>query len=144
MKKLSIFVFASMVATSVFAVDLNNTQWKTIDDKTGQPKAIVEFKKQANGTYNATIIKVLDPKSAHACANCSGALKGKSLQGVTIVQNLKQTVEGKYDGGTILDPRSGDNYKMKADVAADGTKVTVRGYIGISALGRNQIWYRVH
>ncbi|KAA8731281.1 DUF2147 domain-containing protein [Acinetobacter qingfengensis] len=145
MKKLSlILATTALVSTGAFADTLNNSQWQTIDDETGKPKAIVQFKQQANGSFNAAIVKVLDPQAAKACTNCAGALKGKSLQGVTIVRNLKAVSTGKYDGGTILDPKSGKSYKMKSEISADGKKLTVRGYIGISALGRNQTWNRVN
>lgn len=145
MNKRLYVAIATMFATSaVFAADLNNTQWRTIDDTTGKAKAQVEFKQQANGTYTATIKKLLDPNVASkTCIECSGALKNKPLEGLTIVQNLKATSDGKYDGGTILDPKTGKTYKMKSEISADGKKMTVRGYMGISALGRNQTWQRV-
>ena len=145
MKKRGLFLATSVLLSSAaFADALNNTKWQTIDDETGKPKAIVQFSQQANGSFNGTIIKVLDPQAAKACTTCSGALKGKSLQGVTIVRDLKVVSTGKYDGGTILDPKSGKSYKMKSEFAENGKKLTVRGYIGISALGRNQTWVRVN
>jgi uncharacterized protein (DUF2147 family) len=145
MKKLGLILATStLFSSAAFADALNNSKWQTIDDETGKPKAIVQFKQQANGTFNASIIKVLDPQAAQACQSCSGALKGKPLQGVTIVHNLKAIAAGKYDGGTILDPKSGKSYKMKSEFADNGKKLTVRGYIGISALGRNQTWIRVN
>ncbi|GAA5012926.1 DUF2147 domain-containing protein [Acinetobacter puyangensis] len=146
MKKLSLLLLtAAFTTTSVFAADvLNNSEWKTIDDETGKPKALVSFKQQANGTFTATISKSLDPNVEKGCNTCAGALKGKPLEGVTIVRNLKAVSAGKYDGGTILDPKSGKSYKMKAELSPDGKKLQVRGYIGISALGRNQTWLRAN
>ena len=38
---------------------LNGTVWKTIDDKTNQPKAIVKFTEHSTGTLSASIQKVL-------------------------------------------------------------------------------------
>lgn len=35
MKKLAFVALSSVLATSAFAADLNNTQWKTVDDETG-------------------------------------------------------------------------------------------------------------
>lgn len=91
MKKLALITFGSLLATSAFAADLNNTQWKTIDDESGKAKAIVEFKKQSNGSYTASIAKQLDTTSKKTCDACSGSLKGKPIEGLTIVQNLNQT-----------------------------------------------------
>lgn len=145
MKKLAWLACASMfIAAPAFAADtLNNTQWKTIDDSTGKPKAIVEFKQQANGTLSATIKQLLDPKAITVCNKCSGAQKGKPMVGLNIVYNLKPVGANKYEGGTILDPKSGSTYSLKGHISADGKKLELRGYKGIAALGRNQTWHRV-
>lgn len=143
MNKRLLLVLSSLCATSfAFALELDQTQWKTIDDETGKPKALVEFQKQSNGTYSATVKKLLDPNANKVCAKCSGTQKGKPVEGLTIVQNLKADSATKFDGGTILDPKSGKTYKMKGEVSADGQKLQVRGYIGVAALGRNQTWHR--
>jgi uncharacterized protein (DUF2147 family) len=143
MKKFAFVALSSVLATSAFAADLNNTQWRTVDDETGKAKALVEFSKSSNGTYTATIKKLLDPKAKTVCTECSGSQKNKPMEGLDIVQNLKLDKGNKYDGGTILDPKSGKTYKMNAEMASNGKTLKVRGYIGIAALGRNQTWYRV-
>lgn len=139
MKKFALFALAMSVATGAFA-ELDNTTWKTIDDKTGKPKALVTFKKQANGTYAAQISKVLDPANQNGCTTCTGKLKGKTLEGVTVVQNLKHADGNKYTGGTIIDPQSSKSYKLNATL--EGNKLQMRGYVGVSALGRTQTWVR--
>ncbi len=141
MKKFAFVALSSVLATSAFAADLNNTQWRTVDDETGKAKALVEFSKSSNGTYTATIKKLLDPKAKTVCTECSGSQKNKPMEGLDIVQNLKLDKGNKYDGGTILDPKSGKTYKMNAEMASNGKTLKVRGYIGIAALGRNQTWY---
>ena len=143
MKKL-VWLAALMVSAPVFAADvLHNTQWKTVDDKTGQEKAIVEFKQNSNGTLSVQIKEVLDPKSAKTCSSCTGTLKGKPMVGLPIVSNLKPVGSNKYEGGTILDPKSGSTYSLKGQLAADGKKLELRGFKGVAVLGRNQTWYRV-
>ena len=47
-----------------------------------------------------------------------------------------------WSGGTIYDPKNGKTYKCKAEFAEDGAKLKVRGYIGISLLGRTTVWER--
>jgi len=45
-------------------------------------------------------------------------------------------------GGTVVDPESGSVYKGK--IWAEGTgKLHMRGYIGISLLGRTEVWTRI-
>ncbi|MBV7609781.1 DUF2147 domain-containing protein, partial [Escherichia coli] len=66
----------------------------------------------------------------------------KSLKGLTIVKGLKNTGGTSYDSGSILDPKSGKTYKLKGNLTDGGKKLELRGYIGVSALGRNQTWIR--
>lgn len=48
----------------------------------------------------------------------------------------------KYVDGQILDLDSGSTYRSKFKVLDNGQKLNVRGYIGIPALGRTQVWIR--
>lgn len=140
MKKITLAL--GLLATAVFAHaadPLNGTVWKTIDDQTKQPKALVKFTEQKDGSLSASIQSVLTPGEENACKKCEGAYHNKSLKGVKIVNGLKN-VGGAYEGGTILDPKSGKTYKLKGKLAPDGKKLELRGFVGVSALGRNQTW----
>ncbi|HYS86791.1 MAG TPA: DUF2147 domain-containing protein [Bradyrhizobium sp.] len=44
--------------------------------------------------------------------------------------------------GKILDPDNGKVYSSKIWLTDGGKKLNVRGYIGVSLLGRSQIWER--
>ena len=46
----------------------------------------------------------------------------------------------EWSGGKILDPENGKSYKCWIQVIDDGRRLKVRGYIGISLLGRTQYW----
>jgi uncharacterized protein (DUF2147 family) len=48
----------------------------------------------------------------------------------------------EYQGGTILDPENGKVYHAKMTLDSDGGKLSVRGFIGFSFLGRTQTWLR--
>ncbi|WP_447500331.1 DUF2147 domain-containing protein [Acinetobacter oleivorans] len=143
-KYLFLFLLSSFSVHSFAADRLNGTVWKTIDDETNQPRAIVKFSEDKNGTLSANIEKILVPSEANKCTKCEGAYKNKSLVGLTIVRNLKHSGQNnKYTNGTILDPKTGKTYSFSATLSPDGQKFSGRGYIGISALGRNQTWLRV-
>ena len=45
--------------------------------------------------------------------------------------------------GYIMDPKSGKTYRCKLRVEDDNVTMHVRGYSGVSLLGRTQTWYRV-
>jgi uncharacterized protein (DUF2147 family) len=48
----------------------------------------------------------------------------------------------RYDGGQILDPENGNVYRCKMELRDQGAKLKVRGFMGISLLGRTQTWLR--
>ena len=136
-----------LLATSIFAnaADaLDGTVWKTIDDKTNQPKALVKFTQQKDGSLNASIQSVLTPGEENSCTLCEGPYKNKSLKGVTIVRGLKNISGTNYEGGTILDPKANKTYKLKGSIKDGGKRLELRGFIGVSLIGRNQNWVRVN
>lgn len=50
----------------------------------------------------------------------------------------------KYVNGRLLDPSTGKIYKGKAQLSADGKRLKLRGYIGVSMLGRSVVWVRAN
>ena len=141
-----ILMSAIMAVSAVsFAADqLDGSVWKTIDDKTGNPRATVKFN-EVNGTLNASIINLIDKNAVKICDKCTGSLKGKPVVGITVVHGLKAVsgLKNTYDYGNILDPKNGKTYKLKGTLSDDGKVFNLRGYMGVSILGRNQVWHRV-
>jgi uncharacterized protein (DUF2147 family) len=128
------------------AADMANSPvgvWQTIDDKTGQPKALVQISQDADGTLSGKIVKGLganDPPD-RKCDQCTDYRKDQPMLGMTIVEGMKRDGD-KYDGGKILDPENGSVYKCQMHTESNGQKLVVRGYIGISLIGRSQTWNR--
>jgi uncharacterized protein (DUF2147 family) len=117
--------------------------WETIDDHTGQPKALVQITQQADGTLSGKVIKGLEPHDdpTRRCTECSDERKNQLMLGMTIIDGLKQDKD-TWDGGHILDPENGKIYRCKMHLEDNGKTLVVRGYIGISLLGRSQTWHR--
>ena len=72
--------------------------------------------------------------------NPDPALRTRPDLGLELLQNF--TFDGKnYEDGTIYDPKSGKVYSCKMTLNND--KLKIRGYIGISLLGRTEVWTKV-
>lgn len=142
--KTSAVLFFALVSTFALAEDLTGT-WKTIDDKTGSAKAILEMRKEANGTYSAKIIKVT-PRPGYTakefCVNCPAPYTNKPILGLDVLTGLKDAGENNFVNARVLDPLSGKIYSGKAKLSSSGKRLTLRGYVGVSALGRSQTWIK--
>jgi uncharacterized protein (DUF2147 family) len=115
--------------------------WKTIDDKTGQPRGLVRIYAD-QGVLFAKVEGSLGPgPHLKICAACRDERKDQPMLGLLIMRNMKFK-DGSYEGGDILDPDNGNVYRCKLTLDAGGQALTVRGYIGTPLLGRSQRWLR--
>ena len=132
------------LSSIVLAQDITGI-WQSIDDRNSKPKALIEIKKNADGGYTGTIIKVtpsLGYQAQELCVKCPGSLKDKPIAGLNIFQQLKHVKDNQYKGGQILDPLSGNSYQLSMKLSANGNTLRVHGYLGIQAIGRTQTWVR--
>ncbi len=125
------------------AADLSSPlgEWKTFDDKTGKARAIVRIYEQDGRLFGKIERSMTPGAESRVCAVCSDERKGRPMLGLVIIRNMKRTDDG-YAGGDILDPDNGSVYRCKFHLEDGGTKLVVRGFIGISLLGRTQVWER--
>ncbi|HMI08519.1 MAG TPA: DUF2147 domain-containing protein [Flavobacterium sp.] len=116
-------------------------KWKTIDDETGKPVSVVDIF-ESRGKIYGRVIEVYNPKNrTRVCENCNGDDHNKPIVGLLVIKGLTKE-DDEYTNGKILDPKSGKLYKCY--IALEGhDKLKVRGYIGISLIGRSQIWERI-
>ena len=117
--------------------------WKTIDDETGKPKAIVRIDDEG-GRLTGRITRLIDPSRPNpTCDACSDDRKGKPIEGMAFLTGLGRNADGSaWEGGEILDPNNGKVYRARAKLVDDGRKLEVRGYIGAPLFGRTQTWIR--
>jgi len=146
---LSNAVLGLVLAGTAFAAAAQSTSpagaWKTIDDATKKEKSVVRIVDNG-GVYSGRIEKLLESTMAPdaVCKECTDDRKDKPVVGLLIVRNMKQSADDKsvFEGGDILDPANGKVYKAKMKLIDNGSKLEVRGFVGISLLGRTQTWVR--
>lgn len=63
----------------------------------------------------------------------------KPLVGKKILNGLVFDNKKTWEKGTIYDPQSGNTYSCKITQQSDGS-LKVRGFLGVSLLGRTSIW----
>ncbi len=115
--------------------------WKTIDDETKQPKALVRVSEQA-GVLSGRIEKLFDPSNPNpVCEACTDDRKDRPIVGMTIVTGVKK-FDDHWGDGKILDPKTGKIYSVRMTPVDGGRKLEVRGFIGFALLGRTQTWLR--
>lgn len=147
-----IFIAILFMAFLLPAIAVENTSgkdaiegtWKTIDDETGEVKSLVYIwvhKGVAYGKITKLYRKPTENQNP-VCDKCKGWRENKPITGMRIMQGLKK--DGNvWKGGTIVDPKNGKTYGCQIEATANDQKLNVRGYLGVSALGRTQTWVRV-
>ncbi len=141
--------------------------WQTVDDESGKPKALVRITEE-DGRLSGRIEKLLTERRAApssvgplggragqspalgaappsrpdpVCEHCTDERKDQPIVGMTILKGLKASDVG-WEGGEILDPNNGKTYRAKARLSDDGSRLEVRGFIGVALFGRTQTWIR--
>lgn len=136
---LQIILLTLIAATGVKAQNVLG-KWTTIDDNTGKARSTVEIFERDGKVYGK-IIAITDPtKRDRVCEKCSGDDRNRPLIGLEIIKGLEKNGE-KYENGYITDPDTGKRYKCYIELQ-DAKTLKVRGFIGMSILGRTQIWQR--
>lgn len=73
--------------------------------------------------------------------NPDPALRDRLLVGLEVFSGFNYDGNGEWSGGFIYDPNSGKTYRCKLKLVNHHT-LKVRGYIGISLIGRTETWKR--
>ena len=67
-------------------------------------------------------------------------LQKAPLLGLVILKNFVFDGTDEWSGGTIYDPKNGKTYSSKIHFGDSPNLLKIRGYVGISLLGRNTYW----
>lgn len=117
-------------------------KWKTIDDRTGKPKAVIDVYKK-NGLMYGHVVEILEEgKEDSVCSKCDGELKDKPVMGMTIIDAAKEHEDGKWKGKTLFDPEQAMTFRCKIWLNPENSnELKVRGYLAF--IYRTQTWVRV-
>jgi uncharacterized protein (DUF2147 family) len=115
--------------------------WQPLDSA-GKPQGLIRIF-EAGGLYYGRIepSSPSDDRNAR-CTRCTGERHDQPIIGLVIMRHLKPE-NGEYVDGDILDPDTGHIYHCTLRLTDGGHQLVMRGFLGISLLGRSQIWRRV-
>jgi uncharacterized protein (DUF2147 family) len=148
MKKL-LYTFLALPVLLLLLAATVQTGWQA-DDIIGEwytdgNKSVIRIYKNRAGRYFGKIEWIKDPNEEDGSAkvdkeNPDASLRNQPLLGLVILRNFTFE-DNRWAGGTIYDPENGKTYRCNMRLE-DRNTLHVRGYVGVSALGRTTTWKR--
>lgn len=74
--------------------------------------------------------------------NPDEAMRSTPLRGYRLLKDFVYAGNGEWTEGTIYDPENGSTYSCVITLKDENT-LDIRGYIGVKALGRTDVWKRL-
>lgn len=107
----------------------------------------IEIYKNKQGKYEGKIIWLANPLDENGeikldKENPNKKLRNKTIQNLVIINNLEFIKENNWSNGNIYDARSGKTYSLNAEMQNKNT-LLLRGYLGISLIGRTTTWNKI-
>lgn len=99
---------------------------------------------KTGSAYFGKIVWLKNPNEADGTPkidkkNNAAALRSRPIMNLVILTKFNFD-DGEWEDGEIYDPKSGKTYS--SNMKLKGDKLEIRGYVGISLLGRTTVWTR--
>lgn len=144
-------IAAAMFAPALHAAEpVNDQRQPALDDPRPQQvlgnwltqdgDGVIQIGRAPDGSYQGRIVVSGDPDRLDN-TNPDPVLRRERLLGHVIMQGMRYIGDGHWSTGTIRDPDSGHVYKCRLQLLGPD-RLQVRGFLGISLLGRSQVWTR--
>ena len=145
MKRILGVALMVLMGTALFAQDANRVLgvWLTQD---GDSK--VTIAKNKDGKFYCTITWLKDPlndqgKPKVDDKNPDKKFHTRPIMGLRLLDGFEfNKSNNEWINGTIYDPKTGKTYKCFMWFDKDPNKLSVKGYIGFSIIGREVVWTR--
>lgn len=103
---------------------------------------------EESGMLSAKIISLREPltpegKEKTDIRNPDSSKHARPIIGMVFMSGFTPAGSGKWQHGTIYDPKSGNTYSCSLELQGADT-LKVRGYVGISLIGRTEVWKRAN
>ena len=106
-----------------------------------ESKDQVKIYKEAE-KYFGKGVETLENKGRLDDKNPNEELRNRRLADVVILKDFEYLGGNRWGKGTIYDPNNGKTYKCTIKMRSQD-EIKVRGFIGISLLGRTETWPRM-
>ena len=141
MKSILTLLFIVLSAPIVFAQDVANAILGTW--KNGEGTGHIEIYKTTSGHYAGKIVWLKEPIDEETGKpKLDKRNPDKSKRTVPTLGLVNLHPKDKEWNGFIYDPKNGKEYDCRAELK-DANTLKVRGYIGISLIGRTDTWTRL-
>lgn len=145
MKQVFFLVSLLMISISSYAQESEKIlgEWITQD---GDSKVVIT--KNSDGTFDGEIVWLKEPKRESGedkldDKNPDEDLKSRPIMGLKLLQGFSYDEDdNEWVDGTIYDPKSGSTYKCLMWFDKDPGTLIVKGYIGVSIIGKKVAWKR--
>ncbi|MDX9758918.1 MAG: DUF2147 domain-containing protein [Bacteroidota bacterium] len=136
-----LFAHVSTAVAQTAEADLVIGNW-LVQDK----KAKVQIFKRGN-TYFGKIVWLKEPTNEDGTPkldkeNPESKRRSRPILGLELLRDFVYDEDRVWEDGEIYDPKNGKTYSCKMTLSEDNRTLEVRGFIGISLLGRTQVWSR--